>query len=323
MSLARIAQARTPRLVQQETVLDDGHRVGVASCGEGVPLVLIHGLTGEGILYAQSLSRLVRMGFMVVTVDMAGHGATQGLPHGGGHLANYSTLLGRTLDGLAIPRAVLVGHSMGGRIVAQLAANEPDRALAVLLIDACVGDTWDRLMRVSRLVPPFLGGLGMVSLADTLTTVPLLRNRIQAAKLGRLAAPNLVANVRRPWRFFGPIVSMVRSGDSLPMLEVLASRQIPVVAIHGDRDLVVPYRTARDAVKAAGGWLVTIHGGTHSWLLKDPETLPAILEELLAGEALALVRQRIASDAGCSSMDGEVAAPTPRYRWTVTPAGEL
>lgn len=323
MSLTRTGQARTPRLVRQEIVLGDGHRVGVASCGEGMPLVLIHGLTGEGILYAQSLSRLVRMGFMVVTVDMAGHGATQGLPHGGGHLASYSTLLGRTLDRLAIPRAVLAGHSMGGRIVAQLAANEPDRAVAVLLIDACVGDTWDLLMRVSRVAPPFLGGLGIVSLGDTLTTVPLLRNRIQAAKLGRLAAPNLMANVRRPWRFFGPIVSMVRSGDSRPMLEVLASRQIPVVAIHGDRDLVVPYRTARNAVKAVGGWLVTIHLGTHSWLLKDPETLPAILEELLTGDALALVRQRMSSCEGSPLADGEVAAPAPRYRWTVTPAVEL
>jgi hypothetical protein len=34
---------------------------------------------------------------------------------------------------------------------------------------------------------------------------------------------------------------------------------------------------------------VTVKGGTHSWVLKDPETLPAIIAELLDGP-LARVR---------------------------------
>lgn len=313
----------SPRLVRHDVVLDDGHRVGVASCGAGLPLVLIHGLTGEGILYAQTLSRVVRMGFRVVAVDMAGHGATPGLPRGGGHLASYSLLLGRVLDHLGVQRAVLAGHSMGGRIVAQLAANEPERAVAVLLIDACVGESWDRLMRVSRVAPPLLSGLGLMSLADSLTTVPMLRDRSQARKLGRLAAPTMAAHLRRPWRLFGPIVSMVRSGPTRALLDELASHETPLVAIHGDRDLVVPYRTAQDAVKVTGGWLVTVHGGTHSWLLKDPETLPAILEELLAAPVWAGVRQHTSRAATRPSTDGRHPAATPRYRWTITPADQL
>jgi pimeloyl-ACP methyl ester carboxylesterase len=313
-----------PRLVRREIVLDDGHRVGVAVGPDGgMPLVLIHGLAGEGIVYAQTLSRLVRLGFMVVAVDMAGHGGTEGLPRGGGHLASYSMLLGRVLDRLEIPKAVLVGHSMGGRIVAQLASSEPERAVAVVLIDACVGETWDRLIAVSRVAPPFLGGLGLVSAADTLTTLPLLRNRLQARKLGRLAAPTVAANARRPWRAFGPIVSMLRSGPSKPILEELASRRIPLVAIHGDRDLVVPYRTARDAVQAADGWLVSVHGATHSWLLKDPETLPGIFGDLLAGAALREVRAQMPKGQRGPATGGWDGAPKPRYRWTVTPAHAL
>ena len=71
-----------PRLARHEIVLDDDHKVGVAVCGRGLPVVLVHGFTAEGILYAQTLSRLVGMGFKVVAVDVAGHGATQGLPTG-------------------------------------------------------------------------------------------------------------------------------------------------------------------------------------------------------------------------------------------------
>ena len=78
------AQVRLPRLARHAVTLDDGHQVSVAVCGTGVPLVLVHGFSAEGMLYAQSLWRLVDMGFKVVAIDTAGHGGTQGLPTGGG-----------------------------------------------------------------------------------------------------------------------------------------------------------------------------------------------------------------------------------------------
>ena len=37
-----------PRLARHEIVLDDDHQVGVAVCGRGLPLVLVHGLHGRG-----------------------------------------------------------------------------------------------------------------------------------------------------------------------------------------------------------------------------------------------------------------------------------
>jgi pimeloyl-ACP methyl ester carboxylesterase len=287
------------------------------------------------------------MGFKVVAVDVAGHGGTQGLPTGGDDLASYVELLGRVLDRLGIGGAVLAGHSLGGRLVAQLAAEQPDRAIAVVLIDACVGETWDRLIGVSRFAPPVLVGIGAVLVADTLSTLPVLRDRSQALKLGRLVAPTLAGHVLRPWRMLGPGVSLVRSSSSRPLLEKLAERDVPVVVIHGDRDLVVPYWTARDAARAANGWLVTVHGGTHSWVLKDPETLPGITADLLRGP-LGQLRDEVlvaagldpatvtpaevedlflAPDAEVRRLAPEWAPPAipgpapgpPRYRWTILP----
>jgi pimeloyl-ACP methyl ester carboxylesterase len=286
-----------PRLARHEIVLDDDHRVGVAVSGQGLPVVLVHGFTAEGILYAQTLSRLVRMGFKVIAVDVAGHGGTQGLPTGGEKLESYTGLLARVLDELGVRRALFAGHSMGGRLVTQLVASQPDRAIAVVLIDAVVGDCWDRLIRVSRFAPPVLLGVAAALALDTVSTLPWLRNPAQAVKLGRLVAPTLLGHARRPWRLLGPAVSMLRSQDSREMLEKLADERIPVVVIHGDRDIAVPYRTAVDAARRSGGTLVTIHGGTHSWLLKDPETLPAVIAELLDGP-LARVRAAILGAVG-------------------------
>jgi pimeloyl-ACP methyl ester carboxylesterase len=286
-----------PRLARHEIVLDDSHRVGVAVSGRGLPVVLVHGFTAEGILYAQTLSRLVRMGFKVIAVDVAGHGGTQGLPSDGANIDAYVDLLARVVDDLGVRRAVFAGHSMGGRLVAQLAARDPQRAVAVVLIDATVGDAWDRLIGVSRFVPPVLVGVGLAAVIDTLSTLPLLRDRRQAAKLGRLVAPTVRQHVVRPWRLFGPAVSLVRSRPSAPLLESLARDRVPVVVIHGDRDLVVPYRTALDTARRARAVLVTVRGGTHSWVLKDPETLPAIVAELLEGP-LAPLRSAVTAAAG-------------------------
>jgi pimeloyl-ACP methyl ester carboxylesterase len=272
-----------PRLARHELTLEDGHTVGVAVCGHGVPLVVVHGFTAEGILYAQTLSRLVDLGFKVIAVDTAGHGGTLGLPTGAGSMRSYSELLGRVLDHLGVGPAVFAGHSMGGRLITELAAREPQRAIAVVLLDAIVGDTWDRMVYAFRLFPPLMLGVGGGLVVDTVTTMPLFRDPVQAAKLVRLVTPTLLGHVRRPWRLLAPAVSIIRSRGSRWMLDKLGDERIPVFAIHGDRDMVVPLSTGRAAARRGRGELVVVRGASHSWLLKDPETLPAILHQLMGG----------------------------------------
>ena len=338
--------AALPRLVRHRLTLDDGHRVSVAVCGRGVPLVVVHGFTAEGILYAQTLSRLVSMGFKVVAIDVAGHGGTQGLPTGGGSLSSYTALLRKTLDVLGIRHAVLAGHSMGGRLVTQLAAEDTERAVAVVLLDAIVGDTWDRRVNAFRLCPPLLGVVALVLVADTLTTLPLFRDPAQAAKLGRLVTPTLVGHARRPWRMLGPAVSIVRSRGSRWMLQKLGQERVPVFVVHGDRDVVVPLKTGESAARRSNGQLVVVHGATHSWLLKDPEALPAIFHQLMRGRlGTAILKAQLShgvdpsgrsvDDVERSFMDPDALVHlltadqavhddeslhrAPRYRWSVAP----
>ncbi len=272
-----------PRLARHVITLSDGHRVGVAVSGVGIPLVLVHGFTAEGFLYAQTLSRLVSMGFKVIAIDTANHGSTQGLPAGGANFGEYADLLGRVLDELGIKRAFFAGHSMGGRVITQLCGNEPERALGVILIDAIVGDTWDRLVNLGRVFPPAMAGVVVLLAVDVIATPPVLKNPEQARKLGRLFLPTLAGHVTRPWRLLGPAVSILRSRGSRWMLQRLAQEQVPVVAIHGTRDFAVPVQTAKDAARRSNGEFVVVEGAGHAWPLRDPETLPAIVADLLQG----------------------------------------
>ncbi len=282
-----------PRLARHVFTLSDGHEVGVTVSGRGIPLVLVHGFTAEGFLYAQTLSRLVSMGFKVIAIDTANHGSTQGLPSGGANFRQYSALLGRALDELGVHRAFFAGHSMGGRVVAQLCATEPERAIGVVLIDAIVGDAWDRLVNVGRLFPPAMAGVVVLLALDVVATPPVLKNPEQALKLGRLFVPTLIGHVTRPWRMLGPAVSILRSRGSRWMLQRLAQERIPVVAIHGTRDFAVPLQTAKDAARRARGQFVVIEGAGHAWPLRDPETLPAIVADLLHGDLGEAYRQAV------------------------------
>jgi pimeloyl-ACP methyl ester carboxylesterase len=291
-----------PRLTRHQLTLPDGHTVGVAICGRGVPLVVVHGFSAEGILYAQTLSRLVDLGFKVIAVDTAGHGGTLGLPTGAQSLASYAELLGRVIDHLGVKRMVLAGHSMGGRLVTELAAAQPDRVIGLILLDAIVGDAWDRMVYLYRFFPPLMVGTAVTLVADTITTVPWFADPRQAFKLGRLVAPTIRGHVRRPWRMLGPAASILRSRGSRRMLERLRDHKVPVFVVHGAWDLAVPLQTAKDAARRSRGDLVVVERGSHSWLLKDPETMPGIMHALMRGRlGTAVLKAQL--DAGVDPVD--------------------
>ncbi len=330
-------------LARHQVRLDDGHEVSVSLAGEGVPLVIAHGYLAEGLLYAATLSRLVAQGFMVVAVDTAGHGGTDILPVGGRELKEYARLLARTLDHLGIRQAVLVGHSMGGRLVAELAAEQPERVLGLVLVDAIVGDTWDRVVTATRVWPPLAGALGGLLLADLVATFPIVRDRRHATALARELVPTLVANVRNPWRLAGPGLSFWRSERSAAVLDRIRDAGLPVAVLHGSRDLGVPVRTAVDTARRVDGDLVIVHGGRHSWMLKDAEAMPAIMTELLGGRFGDAIQQRLDGEdaagmgagvgaGACVAADARAHALTsrptpgarrfrrtrPRFGWTVS-----
>ena len=267
------------RLRSHSLRLSDGHRVGVTVGGRGIPLVVAHGFSFAGGLYVQSLSRLASMGFRVLAVDLAGHGNTAGLGAQGWGLTGYRRFLGRVLDELGVGRAVLCGHSLGGRLVVELAAAEPQRAMALLLVDAAVGEAWDDLAAFACWNPALLGVVGATLAADTLQT--LFGTGDQGLKLQGLAIPQATANALAPWKLVAPALAVLLSARSTLTLTRLERIGLPVFVLHGDRDQVVPVSAARDAARRAGGELVLVHEAAHSWLLEDPETLRSIVAELL------------------------------------------
>jgi pimeloyl-ACP methyl ester carboxylesterase len=320
--------ARPLRLSRHVVDLDDGRRVGVAVAGEGVPLVVVHGFGVESLLYAQSLARLAALGFRVIALDVAGHGDTQAVGTFA-RLDDYRDVLLDALDCLGVQRAVFAGHSMGGRLVVEVAAIAPERVIAAIVVDGIVGGPWEQVRRVLRWTPPALAAYGGAFALDVMRTVPLVGDPRQALKLGSRAGRSMELHVTRPWRALGPGQAILRAGSSVPLLERVHAAGTYVAVVHGDRDVLVPIAAGRDTARRVDGDFVVVHGGGHSWLLRCPETLPAIVAELrqerlgdavddhadgsLRGDALVVT---LGTAQPPEAMRARRAAPA--YRWSVT-----
>ena len=98
-----------------------------------VPVVLVHGITGNSHAWL-AVARALDGRLPAVAVDLRGRGRSNELQGPFGMAAHAADLLA-VLDLLAVKRTVLVGHSLGAYIVARLAADHPERASAVVLID--------------------------------------------------------------------------------------------------------------------------------------------------------------------------------------------
>ena len=97
----------------------------------GAPVVCVHGVTGHGGRFRRLAERLP--GSQVVAVDLRGHGrSTWEAPWTvETHLAD----LLETADDRGIGAATWIGHSFGGRLVAELATRHADRVERAVLLD--------------------------------------------------------------------------------------------------------------------------------------------------------------------------------------------
>jgi pimeloyl-ACP methyl ester carboxylesterase len=90
-------------------------------------------VTQHGGIFAELGKRLAAGGRSVVAVDLRGHGASLREPPW--NIGTHVDDLRETLDELGIERATWVGHSFGGRVVAEAAARAPERVDRLVLLD--------------------------------------------------------------------------------------------------------------------------------------------------------------------------------------------
>jgi pimeloyl-ACP methyl ester carboxylesterase len=113
----------------------DGVRLVVEEAGEGVPVVLLHGLTATRRYVVMGSRALERGGHRVVSYDARGHG--QSSPAVDRQAYGYDELaldLRAVMDTCGVERAVLAGASMGAHTLLRFALDAPERVAGVVVV---------------------------------------------------------------------------------------------------------------------------------------------------------------------------------------------
>jgi pimeloyl-ACP methyl ester carboxylesterase len=128
---ATAACAGTPYVVPSA----DGTPIAYEVQGSGEPtLILVHGWSCDARYWREQLAYFAAR-HRVVTVDMAGHG------HSGAGREDYTmSAFGEDVravaDAVGGDQLILVGHSMGGFVIAEAARLMPGRVMGLISVDA-------------------------------------------------------------------------------------------------------------------------------------------------------------------------------------------
>lgn len=126
-----VAAAEGPAPQQVEI---GGRRINYLAMGNGAatPLILIHGFGGDLTTWMFNQAALAEVR-PVIALDLPGHGASD-KQVGAGDVPAFAEIVRGLLDDLAIDRAHLAGHSLGGAVALELALADPGRIASLTLL---------------------------------------------------------------------------------------------------------------------------------------------------------------------------------------------
>jgi len=295
----------------------EGRRVHYSRASAAAPaaaLCCLHGFgANEGSWRAPGCLRLLalRLDALCVAPDAPGFG----LSARGERVEHYRmsasaaqawAVLERAARAAGLPAEaprVLVGHSLGALTAVRVAAAQPGRVAALVLVAPAIpGGGRLAALDMEHQAGGARGGAAaeLLRLLSPLLLLPLLRAAVRSRVFwqrslaavrgdGAPPSPELMAAYRRPSLVRGWDTGMLRfvaarlgGGDSQPAAAELArlcASGVRVIILHGDRDKIVPLSNSRQLAQAVpGAELVVLPGVGHC----PQEEAPELFADLLA-----------------------------------------
>lgn len=253
--------------------------------GQGPALIVLHGFTGSAANWAEVAAPLSRTN-EVVCVDLLGHGRTAAPPDPQRYQmpAAAADVVG-LCDLLGIPRANLLGYSMGGRLALYLALHFPQRWERLILESSSPGlasaaarqerQTADELLAERILehgVPAFVDQWEQLALFASQAGLPAARRtRLRAQRLGN--NPLGLANSLRG----------MGSGRQPSLWTDLPSLSTPTLLLAGALDEKFVALNREMAARMPAATLEVIEAAGHTIHLEQPGRYMTAVSGFLAG----------------------------------------
>jgi 3-oxoadipate enol-lactonase len=248
--------------------------------GKGETLLLVHGLNGEYLSWAPVMGELAR-GWRTIAVDLRGHGES-GKPDETYSIKTFAEDLHAFLGEMHIPRAHIMGHSMGGAVAQQLALDHPEEVASLVLVAtfsrpaAGLRRTFERLRKILR-------GKGyrffldaVIALAFTPAYLAAHPGEIAKVKKRRLAINNGAA-----------IARATRACLDVNLTKRIGGIRTPTLVLCGWEDRFTPVSLSEEIHQAIPGSMLKIMEGVgHSLFMENPPGFLEIVKPFLTKNPL-------------------------------------
>ncbi len=265
MGKRRVLTARGPRagfdsgrLVVPRELRASRGRLYYCEGGLGTPLVLIHGLGASSRWWFPLFPELSSANLRLLAPDLPGFGRSAGPIQ---TIPDAAKAVVDLVEHLGVANFSLCGHSMGGAIAAQIAADYRARVRRLILIDSAGVPGVGPRQLMPRLIQPWTWcPLGFYStlLGDALKAGPR----------------TLLDGVR-----------FLRRYDVRPVLQRVRA---PTLVIWGERDTLTPPKHGREiAAGLAQARLEVVPRARHLPMISQPETVSRLIVDFLKQEPAA------------------------------------
>jgi len=237
--------------------------------GSGEPLVLLHPLGGELVVWQPVFERLAAERD-TIALDLPGFGGSPPLPNGTAPTPQeLAAAVASFLDAQGVRRAHLAGNSLGGWVALELAKS--GRALSVTTLSAA--GLWERplgpratpIRRIGRpllpLVPLFARSAG--GRRALLKSVMVRPERVPPAAATRLIRAYVTS----------PGFEAANSAMRATVFSGIEEIEVPVTLAWAEHDRLV----ARPKSRPAGARMVTLRGCGHVPTWDGPEQVTRLL----------------------------------------------
>ena len=252
------------------TVLSgDGVTIHFDDLGAGEPaLVFVHGWNCDRGYWSEQLEHFARS-HRVVNVDLAGHGKS-GLDRTGWTMQAFGEDVSAVVTALDLQNVVLVGHSMGGKVIVEAARQLGGRVVGMVGVDTFHSGgretPRDRQEEVfGQLAEDYAGFIAnFVDRTFVEQSDPAIREWVKA---DMAAAP------------YASAVGARQASGSYDATAVVASLDAPLVLINSD---FLPTDITQLEANAKQFEFLEMSGVGHFLMLEDPKTFNALLSAVLA-----------------------------------------
>jgi len=266
-----------------------GGRLHYVEKGEGQPIVMIHGLSGNLHNFTYALMDRLADRYRVIAVDRPGCGHSTRDSDAQARLPNQAAMIAEFIEKLGLENPLIVGHSLGGAVSLFLASDHPERVGGLAMVSPLVAiqDRAPDVFKAIELPSPLVRNL----IANTVAIPASIR---RGAKVLDIVfspeAPPIDFRIKgggmltlRPEAFYAASTDLMSVPLDIHELQTrYAGLSTPMGMLYGDGDAVLEHQKHIQALRdhQPDLHIEVLEGGGHMPVVTQAEATAAFIDTM-------------------------------------------